>query len=110
MYFGAVPETFSDANKGSFSYLSGLAKAVLWIVGIIVCCERMGFDTKAAVTSMGIVSVAAGLALQATFKNMLGTWAIMTDKVMPCILTNKRCYIYICLRTLLYLYAALPSW
>ncbi len=87
VYFGYPSESFNDATTGSFSYLSGCVRVVLWVIGVIACCERMGFDTKAAVTGMGIVSVAAGLALQTTLKNMLGTWAIMTDKVsniVPC--------------------------
>ena len=56
-----------------------LAKIIIWVFVLIALLQLYGFDVKAFVTGLGIVSVIIGLALQDTLKDILGGITIISD-------------------------------
>ncbi len=56
-----------------------IAKAIIWLVVLILILQLYGFDVKTFVAGLGIVSVIIGLALQDVLKDILGGITILAD-------------------------------
>jgi len=54
-----------------------IAKVVVWLLILITVLKIFGIDTKAIVTSIGVVGVIIGLALQETVKDFIGGMSII---------------------------------
>lgn len=60
--------------------LSKLGKIFIVIVAIAISFERFGLDAQSLVVSLGVGSLAIGLAAQDTLSNMIAGFALMLDR------------------------------
>lgn len=71
-----------NSNKKALTTITvatNIVKYMLYIVDILMILDVWGVDTKALLTSLGVVGVIVGLALQDLLKDIIGGTAILTE-------------------------------
>ena len=62
--------------KGLFS----MVKAGIWIIGVIIAAQNMGYNVSAAVAGLGVTGVAVVFAAQAILGDLFSYFSILFDK------------------------------
>jgi len=63
-----------------YSMISKLAKIFVFLVAIIACLDKVGFNVASLVTSLGVGSLAVGLAAKDTISNFISGVLLVTDR------------------------------
>ncbi|ADY73377.1 MscS Mechanosensitive ion channel [Desulfurobacterium thermolithotrophum DSM 11699] len=63
-----------------YSMISKLVKIFVFIIGLIAILDKFGFNVTSLVTSLGVGSLAVGLAAQDTIKNFISGVLLVTDR------------------------------
>ncbi|MCZ7543440.1 MAG: mechanosensitive ion channel family protein [Anaerolineae bacterium] len=61
-------------------FLAGLGKIVIIVVAVIVIVQEWGYDLTGLITGLGLGTVAVSLAAQDSVANLIGYFAIMSDR------------------------------
>lgn len=75
-----VEKSDSELDDQLLPILRKVAKAIIWIIGLIVGLSNAGFDVMALLAGLGIGGLALALAAQDTVKNIFGGIMIFLDK------------------------------
>lgn len=71
-----------NSNKKALTMITvttNVTKYIIIIIDILMILDIIGIDTKALLTSLGIVGIVVGLALQDLLKDIIGGTAILTE-------------------------------
>ncbi|WP_411376589.1 mechanosensitive ion channel family protein [Desulfurobacterium thermolithotrophum] len=63
-----------------YSMISKLVKIFVFVIGLIAILDKFGFNVTSLVTSLGVGSLAVGLAAQDTIKNFISGVLLVTDR------------------------------
>lgn len=69
-----------EDTKGSVEFISGLLKAVLWIIGVMMVFSNFGINITSLIAGLGIGGIAVALALQNILGDLFSSFAIHFDK------------------------------
>ena len=70
----------SEALKSSTSIMQGIARGVIFCIGILVLLGTLGISITPIIASLGITSLAVALALQPTLENFFSGVQLVIDK------------------------------
>jgi len=69
-----------ETDKSAVSFLSGLFKAALWFIGLLLILSNLGVNITSLVAGLGIGGLAVALALQNILTDLFSSFAIHFDK------------------------------
>jgi len=70
-----------DANtKAALKYVSNIAKAALWVLGVLLILSNLGINITSIVAGLGIGGIAIAFALQNILGDLFSSFAIYFDK------------------------------
>ncbi len=75
-----VPVSEAPLMETYFSMISKILKVFIFIVAAIAVLDRVGFNVTSIITSLGVGSLAVGLAAQDTIKNFISGILLVTDR------------------------------
>ncbi|MBI4360346.1 mechanosensitive ion channel family protein, partial [Candidatus Micrarchaeota archaeon] len=70
----------ADVDTSLLDTLESVAHAVVWIVGILLILDNLGFDITALIAGLGIGGLAVAIAAQAVLADVLAAFSIYFDK------------------------------
>ncbi|PKL92028.1 MAG: mechanosensitive ion channel protein MscS [Candidatus Goldiibacteriota bacterium HGW-Goldbacteria-1] len=76
----AVKGEDDEIRAKSMKGIMGLIKMVIWIIGIILVLDNLGYKVSAVVAGLGIGGIAVALAAQAVLGDLFSYISIMFDK------------------------------
>lgn len=65
---------------GAARFLSGIAKAILWLVGLLLILQNAGVNVTSLIAGMGIGGIAIAFAVQGILEDLFSSFAIFFDK------------------------------
>lgn len=80
--FGQRAKTHEDTafNETLTQFGSRLSRAIIALIGLSIVMQFWGYDLSALVTGLGIGGLAVALAAQEALSNLIGYFAIITDR------------------------------
>lgn len=69
-----------DGTAGIVNFMSGLAKAGLWVVGLLMVLSNLGINVTSLMAGLGIGGLAIAFALQNVFADLFSAFSIYLDK------------------------------
>jgi len=81
-----IEKKFSDLDgdgepdNGIVSFMSGLIKAALWVVAVLMVLSNLGVNVTGLMAGLGIGGLAIAFALQGVFADLFAAFAIYLDK------------------------------
>ncbi len=75
-----VPISEAPLMETYFSMISKIVKVFVFIIAVIAVLDKLGFNVTSIVTSLGVGSLAVGLAAQDTIKNFISGILLVTDR------------------------------
>jgi len=75
-----VPVSEAPLMETYFSMISKIVKVFIFVIAAIAVLDRLGFNVTSIVTSLGVGSLAVGLAAQDTIKNFISGILLVTDR------------------------------
>jgi len=73
-------QTDEDVAKHFAPLISQALKFTIFILGILVLIQNMGYSVSSLIAGLGIGGLAIALAAQETLANLFGTFVMLTDK------------------------------
>ncbi|GMQ95273.1 MAG: mechanosensitive ion channel family protein [Patescibacteria group bacterium] len=73
-------EGAEDGTKGAVSFISGLLKATLWVIGGMLVLSNLGININSLIAGLGIGGIAIAFALQNILGDLFSSFAIHFDK------------------------------
>lgn len=70
----------SDAFRSSHGIMQGIARGVIWSLGLLTLMGTLGISVTPIIASLGITSLAVALALQPTLENFFSGVQLVMDK------------------------------
>lgn len=69
-----------EGVKGAVAFVSGILKAILWVIGGMLALSNLGIDISSLIAGLGIGGIAIALALQNILGDLFSSFAIHFDK------------------------------
>lgn len=79
--FSKISAKKDDAGtKEAIKTLEGVFKGVLWVIGVLLVLQNIGFNVTSLLAGLGIGGVAIALALQNILSDLFSSFALLFDK------------------------------
>ncbi len=75
-----VPISEEPLVETYFSMISKITKIFIVLIALIILLDKLGFNVTSLITSLGVGSLAVGLAAQDTIKNFISGILLVTDR------------------------------
>lgn len=75
-----VTEEGEDTAKSAIGTMGNIAKAVLWLLGLLFMLSNLGVNVTSVVAGLGIGGIAVAFALQNILSDLFSSFAIYFDK------------------------------
>jgi small-conductance mechanosensitive channel len=69
-----------ENTKSALHLLTGIAKGVMWVLGVLLVLSNFGIDVTSLVAGAGIVGIAVAFALQGILSDLFSSFSLYFDK------------------------------